>query len=183
MPLLVHQLMHMLLPFAHGLTPEVQVFLNIRRRAVDCPTYPRRSSMASNANGSRTTLDPQRRLVAGLSIRLTEVHSSFGHSRRLHVGTANLLPQEPLALAFWQRRALNRSRLLDKRRIKPSRYSRDNSMVIARELGGRHRNRRCPPYMIVGVTQEPSQLGLPGWCIECRSAMACADGRQARESC
>lgn len=50
------------------------------------------------------------------------------------MSTANLFPQKSLALAFRQRRALDRSRLLDKGRIKSGRNSSDNSMVIAREL-------------------------------------------------
>lgn len=185
MPLLIHQLMRMLLPFACGLTPGVQVFLNTRRRAVDCSTHPRRSSVAPNAEAAGLFSIHNSGLIAGLSVLSIQVFSSMNsaHSRRLHVGTANLLPQKPLALALRQRRALNGSRLLDKRRIKSSRNSRDDSVIIARELGGRYRNRCCPPYMVVGVTQEPSKFGLPGWCIECRSAMACADGRQARESC
>lgn len=112
-----------------------------------------------------------------LSLRSNSSSIKLMHSRRLHVGTTNLLPQETLALALRKRCALDRSRLLDKRRIKSSRNSRDNSMVIARELGGRHRNRCCPPNVVVGIAQEPRQLRLPGWCIECRSAMAGADSR------
>lgn len=106
----------------------------------------------------------------------------LGYSGRPHVGTANLLPQETFTLPLRQRRALDRPRLFDKRRIKPRWNSRDDSMVIARELGCGHRNRRSPPYVIASVTQEPSQFGLSGWCVECRSAMACADGREPGES-
>lgn len=106
----------------------------------------------------------------------------LGHSGRPHMSTADLLPQEPLALSLRQRCPLDRSRLLDERRIQSGGNSRDDSMVIAGELGCGHRNRRSPPYVIAIVTQESGQLGLPGGCVERRSAMACAEGRESGES-
>lgn len=76
------------------------------------------------------------------------------------MSTANLLPQEPLALALRQRRTLDRPRLLDERRVKSGRDSGDNSVVIPGELGRRDRYRCSPPYMVSRVAQKSRELGL-----------------------
>lgn len=114
-------------------------------------------------------------------VRYIPPTAEFRYSRQDRA--ANLLSEESFALGIGSGCALDGARFFDETRVQFGRDSRDDSMVIAGELGCRDRYRRRPPDMVGSVPQKAAHFGLPAWPVKASGCtMTSPNRRKARKS-